>query len=77
MTSRYSTHGGIATRGECFSKMLYHIDELRNQVCLMAHLHRTEDSNIDRLLAKGWLGVNEMLGQLRKQLVELAKGKLQ
>lgn len=74
---KYETFAGVVTRGECYSKIIHLIDELRDQCCLMAHLHNTEDSNADRLLAKGWLGINEMLGMFRAQVVQMGKGKLQ
>lgn len=75
--SKYETLAGHVTRGETYAKIIYLVDELRDQVCVMGHLHMTEDSNADRLLAKGWFGINEMLGMLRAQLVQLAKGGMQ
>jgi hypothetical protein len=77
MTTNFETKGGVVTRGECFSKMLHHIDELRDQILVMSHLHMTEDSNKDRLMAVGWRGIEEMLTMLRRQIVELAKGRMQ
>lgn len=77
MTEPYPTSGGHLTRGEVFTKILYHIDELRDLCCMMSHLHKTEGGQMDLLLAKGWLGVNEMLAMFRRQVTEMAKGKLQ
>lgn len=75
--SKYETAAGIVTRGECFAKILHLIDELRDQCLVMSHLHMTEDSAADLLMAKGWRGIEEMLQMLRKQIVELAKRRLQ
>lgn len=75
--SKYETLGGHVTRGETYSKIIFLIDELRDQTLVMGHLHMTEDSNMDRLLAKGWFGIEEMLQMFRAQIVQLAKGRLQ
>lgn len=74
--SKYETLGGHVTRGETYSKIIFLLDELRDQCLIMGHLHKTEDSNMDRLLAKGWYGIEEMLRMFRAQIVELAQGKL-
>lgn len=75
--SKYETLGGHVTRNETYSKIIFLLDELRDQCLIMGHLHKTEDSNMDRLLAKGWYGIEEMLRMFRAQIVELAQGKLQ
>lgn len=74
--SKYETLGGHVTRGETYSKIIFLLDELRDQCLIMGHLHKTEDSNMDPLLAKGWYGIEEMLRMFRAQIVELAQGKL-
>lgn len=71
------TIGGQATRGETFSNLLHHLDEARECCAVMAHLHNTEDNEADRLLAKGWLAFAEMLYNVRQQVVELAKRRMQ
>lgn len=75
--SKYETIGGRVTRHETYSKIIHLIDELRDQCLIMGHLHKTEDANHDRLLAKGWYGIEEMLQMFRKQIVQLAQGKFQ
>lgn len=75
--SKYETLGGHVTRSECYSKIIFLIDELRDQCLVMGHLHKTEDSAHDLLLAKGWFGVEEMLQMFRRQIVQLAQGSRQ
>lgn len=71
------TRGGIPTRGEAYTKLMYHLDEAQNQALVISHLHNTEDSPTDKLFAKGWLGIGELLRLMKFQITELAKGNLQ
>ena len=77
MTTNFSTIGGVVTRGETFTKLLHHLDEARDMAATLAHLHQTEGNKMDELLAKGWLGVAELLKIQRKHIVNLAKGAMQ
>lgn len=71
----FSTFAGIATRDEAYRKLMHHLDEARNQCLVIGHLHQTEDSNMDKLLAKGWFGVEEMLAHMQTQVREIAMRK--
>lgn len=71
------TIGGQVTRAEVFAKLLDHVREAQDCAALMAHLHNTEGNDMDKLLAKGWLGVHEMFKLTAYQITELAKNKLQ
>jgi hypothetical protein len=75
--NKYSTFGGIPTRGEAFSKLIYHLNEAADQAAVLSHLHNTEDSNMDKLIAKGWLGVHELLLRMKIQITKLAMNKFQ
>lgn len=75
--SKYSTIGGVATRGEAYSKLIHHLREAQDQAAVLAHLHNTEDNHMDRLLAKGWLGIEEMLKMMVRNVTTLAQGRLQ
>lgn len=77
MSSKYSTIGGQVTRGEGFAKLLHHLNEAADQAAVLSHLHKTEVSDMDQLMAKGWLGVHELLLRMRHQITELAKNKFQ
>ena len=67
----------VPTRGEAYSKLIYHIDEAMNQMATIAHLTRTE-ANVgkDRALADGWIAMVEMFKRVRHQITALAAGKL-
>lgn len=76
-TSKYSTTGGQVTRGDAFSKLIHHLNEAADQAAVMSHLHNTEDSELDKLTARGWLGVHELLLRTRAQITKLAMNKFQ
>lgn len=77
MNDRLPTIGGIVTKGECLTKLLYHCEEAENLCYTYAHLLNTEDNAVDKLLAKGWLAMGELYKLQRAKLVEMAQGKLQ
>jgi hypothetical protein len=72
MTEPFSTFGGMVTKSEAYRKLMHHLEEAENQALVIGHLHKTEDANMDKLLAKGWYGVGEMLKHTREQIRELA-----
>lgn len=72
----YETLAGRPTKGLAFAKLTEHLRQAQEAAALLAVLY--EDSNsMDRLLAKGWLGIEELLKRLIHQVTELAKGSLQ
>jgi hypothetical protein len=71
------TIGGQVTRGEVFRKLTDHLRECQDLTATMAHLHNTEGNDMDKLLARGWLGVHEMIKLMTYQISELARNKLQ
>lgn len=75
--SYIETRGGVPTRGEAYSKLMHHLDEAHNQVLVLSHLTNTEDDAMSKLLAKGWLGIGELLRVFKFKVTELAKGNLQ
>lgn len=75
--SKYSTSGGVPTRGEAYTKLMWHLREAADQAAVLSHLHNTEDSSLDKLVAKGWLGVHELLLRLVGQITKLAATKFQ
>ena len=76
MVTNFSTKGGLVTRSETFVKLLHHLDEARDCAAVIAHLHKTEDTAKDNVLAMGWLAVAELMKRTRDKVVELAQGKL-
>jgi len=74
VVTNFSTKGGLVTRSETFTKLLHHLDETRDCCAVMAHLHKTEDTNKDRVLAMGWLAVAELMKRMRRRWWSLLKG---
>jgi len=74
---KYETLGGAITRGETYSKLCDLIREAESCCYVMAHLHNTENNEMDHLLAKGWLGMGELFKQVNNRVVQLAMRKLQ
>lgn len=71
-----TTIAGVPSRSIVYSKIMENIRELQDHTALMAHLHNTENNDMDKLLAKGWLGMSEMFKMMGYQITELAKNKL-
>ena len=76
MSEGIPTIGGIATRGETYSKLLHHLHEAQSLAAIMSHLHNTEDNPMDHLLAKGWLGVAELLRVMAHNVTRMAMRRL-
>ncbi|TXH43029.1 MAG: hypothetical protein E6Q97_34800 [Desulfurellales bacterium] len=76
MSEMLPTLGGRVTRAEVYTKLLHHLREAQSLAATMAHLHRTEDSKMDEVLAHGWLGISELLNRFCKQVTDLAAAKL-
>ncbi len=76
MVTNFSTKGGIVTRSETYTMLLHHLDEARDCCAVIAHLHQTEDTDKDRVMAMGWLAVAELQKRMREKVTELAMGKL-
>lgn len=70
--SKYETLMGVPTRGLTYAKLTDHLREAEDCANMMAHLHQTEGNDADKLLAKGWLGVGELLQRLNHQVTQLA-----
>lgn len=77
MAEPFSTIGGVVTKDEAYRKLMFHLDEARNQALVIGHLHQTEDSNLDKLIAKGWYGVEEMLKMMQEQIRQIAMKRMQ
>ena len=75
--SKYSTVGGAPTRAEAYLKLMHHLTEAADQAAVLSHLHNTEASPMDGVLAKGWLGIHELILRLVAQIRSLAANKFQ
>lgn len=64
----------IPTQGESYAKLIHHLREAQDASAMLAHLANAND---DRLIAKGWLAVQEMLKKTVINVTKLAMGKMQ
>ncbi len=72
---QYETIAGRPTKGLAYAKLLEELREAQQSAALLAVLYDGNDQ-MDRTLAKGWLGVEELLKRLVNRVTELAKGSL-
>lgn len=73
--SKYDTTGGIPTRDGAYSKLTWHLREAADQAAVLSHLFNTEDSELDKLQARGWLGIHELLLRMITQITKLVANK--
>lgn len=74
---KWETQGGTPTRGLVYSQMIEKMNELIELASMMAHLHNTEGNDVDKVLAKGWLGIGEVFAKVKHQITQLAMNRLQ
>lgn len=74
---KYETQAGLPTQGITFAKLLEHLRESQDCAAMLAHLNAVQGSDVDKVLAKGWLGVEELLKRLAHQVTQLAMRKMQ
>lgn len=79
MASKYGdvTLAGTPSRGLVFAKLCDSLREAQDSAAMLAHLHNTEGNDMDKLLARGWLGIEELLKRMVHQVTALAASKLQ
>jgi len=73
---KYETVGGNVSRADTFTKLLDLLAQAQEQSLVLSHLHMTEDNDTDKLIARGWAGIAELLQKMQHQITELATGKL-
>jgi hypothetical protein len=73
----YSTTAGQVTKSELLAQIIEYLIYLQEACAMYGHLCATEDSNMDRLLAKGWLGMAELFKRMQHTVIQMAQGKLQ
>lgn len=74
--SNIPTIGGVPTKDEAYRKLMDHLIQCEEMAAVISHLHNTEDNDMDKLLARGWLGVSEMFQRTRSQIIQLATGRM-
>lgn len=68
----------IPTRGEVFQQLIEHLRKSQEAAAMMGHLINMQDGNhMDALLAKGWIGISELLKKMVNDVTVLASRGLQ
>lgn len=75
--SYIETKGGVPTRGEAYTKLIYHLREAENQAYVISHLHGTEDGAVDKQMALLWQLAGENIARMVATLTSLATGNMQ
>ena len=75
--TKYETTAGLPTRGETYAQLNEYLIRCQELAAMMGHLHNTEGSAKDQILARGWLATAEMFRRIQFQVAELVKGTLQ
>lgn len=63
----------IPTTGESFAKLIEYIRKAQEEAATLAHLHNANDQ---RVLARGWLSISEMLKKTQHTIIQIASGKM-
>lgn len=66
----------IPTKGETFARLLEHLRLAQEDAAMMAHLENSQGQS-GTLIAKGWLGVSELIKRMIHQVTEMAMKGLQ
>lgn len=76
MPHHYETFAGLPTRGITYAQIMEKLRELQELYAMMAHLCQTEDSDMDKLLAKGWLALEQLTRATQVQVTRLAQNRI-
>jgi len=71
------TFGGVVTRAETYTKLMWHLECCQELTAVISHLHNTEDNDADRLFAKAWLEASEQFKRLQHTFRQLAMRRMQ
>lgn len=72
---RYETIGGQVTRGETYAKLMDHLREVQECCYVLAHLHRTEGSKKDAVMAGLWMAFGEAFKEHQRKITMIEGGK--
>jgi aromatic ring-cleaving dioxygenase len=67
----------IPTKSEEFAKLIEHLRKAQEASAMLAHLNNADGDKMGALIARGWLGVEEMLKMTVHNVTQLATKGLQ
>lgn len=62
----------VPSKGEEFAKLIEYLRKAQESAAMLAHLNNADGDKMGRLLARGWLGVEEMLKMTVHNVTKLA-----
>ena len=72
----YQTSSGLPTRGLVFAELIEAMRQVETCCALLAHIHQTEASAKDKVLAMAWLSIAELMRKLVIKVTALGQGQL-
>ncbi len=75
--AREGSSMSIPTKSEEFSKLIEYIRKAQEAAAMLAHLNNADGDTAGRHIAKGWLGIEELLKRMVSQVTKLATRGLQ
>lgn len=76
MSFGYETKAGVPDRGATYALLMDNLREAQKHAATLAHLHNTEGSEKDKVLAMGWLAIAELFRRVQHRVTELGMGRL-
>lgn len=65
----------IPSKAEKYNELIEYLRKAQEASAMLAHLNNADGDKMGALIAKGWLGVSEMLKKMIHQVTKLATGK--
>jgi len=76
MVTNFETVGGVVTKGMTYAKLMDHLREAQECCYTLAHLHRTEDTDKDLVLAGMWMACGEAFKSHQQKITKMAMGRM-
>lgn len=65
----------IPTKAEKYNELIEYLRKAQEASAMLAHLSNADGDKMGRLIARGWLGIEELLKRMIHQVTQLATGK--
>ena len=60
------------TKGEIFYKLIEHLRLAQEDAAMLAHLNNADGDKMGGVIAKGWLGISELIEKMVYHVTQLA-----
>ena len=62
----------VPTKGETFAKLVEYLRKAQEEAATLAHLNNADGDQMGRIIAKGWLGVSDVMNKIVHEVTQLA-----